>query len=1022
MCWSVIGVLDVSGVAGVMERDSLGNNLNISDIIEVIQMDPDFQDGEPLYGGGGGGTNMEDARKRSAHVKILEQPASKALRFRYECEGRSAGSIPGVNSTPENKTFPSIQVVGYKGRAVVVVSSGFTHRAQPTTIDLNAVRLCFQVFLEGNEKGKFTFQLPPVVSEPIYDKKAMSDLVICRLSDCSCTVAGGKEIILLCEKVAKEDIQVRFYEEREGHMVWEGFADFQPTHVHKQVAITFRTPHYRTIEVDAPVKAFVQLRRPSDGATSEPLPFEFLPLDSGRPTFWSLRKALVKKGNYAMFSSILASNTAYLTRQVGSGSEQQPMKVPLTASKVTFAEPCIEVEETVLSDDVQNGSPEPLLEPVEEKDVKRKDMDIEPPPQEDMITEQEPVDDYSQVNKWDRIQSHEDDNGNIESTTTYEKDPLQLDTRDSIEDVLSEGETNRSLNELLSQVAELDDIYSDTRARLLDAGGLELLSQDGRSPEDIEMGVEEYFDDSQTYSSLQLAMKNPVELLDFVTGRYEDVTPPTSIQPPFISIAPLSKPIIPPHLNIAKRENTGLSSLDSSDSKLPPLPPKRSRKEPPTPPARPEHLLNYEPPIVESPTPTPVHAPNKNLPETPALNAKVNKPNLFQKLFSKKSSKSVKKEKLVITPRGSVGNISITESGAVTPPELTEAEHYALYTDMAPHATASEFDETSFYYSPVEGGHPSKKRKRAKFVPDVNTNMLHDLDPTSSGMRIGRFNSPQPNHNLLQVKMEQVKMEPPDPKTQYTHQRQMYGGVLATTPSPNPSPSPQSHGRTPSPMDYTPAPAHAFYHPTSGMVMYRHTDFMGMGEVFQSPQVPAEGMGGAVNGKFFPSHLPTNPLVMFNPQRVLNPARRMPQTDMDMSGQGSTWGPVPPSSSPAISSLLDHSSMNIPPPAVSSVAGSVNPGEGSILDLDSHQYSLGQLDSAELANLSLFDGNLSENLSSNLTLSENPPPELKQEQPTQQQQNDVQQENMTDSFTRLTTTTLEDICKLNSMYKGGRDG
>lgn len=44
------------------------------------------------------------------YVEIIEQPASKALRFRYECEGRSAGSIPGVNSTPENKTFPSIRV------------------------------------------------------------------------------------------------------------------------------------------------------------------------------------------------------------------------------------------------------------------------------------------------------------------------------------------------------------------------------------------------------------------------------------------------------------------------------------------------------------------------------------------------------------------------------------------------------------------------------------------------------------------------------------------------------------------------------------------------------------------------------------------------------------------------------------------------------------------------------------------------------------------------------------------------
>jgi len=50
----------------------------------------------------------------SPYIKIIEQPASKALRFRYECEGRSAGSIPGVNSTVENKTFPTIQVMTIK--------------------------------------------------------------------------------------------------------------------------------------------------------------------------------------------------------------------------------------------------------------------------------------------------------------------------------------------------------------------------------------------------------------------------------------------------------------------------------------------------------------------------------------------------------------------------------------------------------------------------------------------------------------------------------------------------------------------------------------------------------------------------------------------------------------------------------------------------------------------------------------------------------------------------------------------
>lgn len=96
--------------------------------------------------------------------------------------------------------------------------------------------------------------LPPVVSDPIFDKKAMSDLVICKLSHCSCSVAGGQEMILLCEKVAKEDIQVRFYEEKDAQVVWEAFGDFQHTNVHKQVAISFRTPRYRTLEVDQIVK------------------------------------------------------------------------------------------------------------------------------------------------------------------------------------------------------------------------------------------------------------------------------------------------------------------------------------------------------------------------------------------------------------------------------------------------------------------------------------------------------------------------------------------------------------------------------------------------------------------------------------------------------------------------------------------------------------------------------------------------------------------------------------------------
>lgn len=85
---------------------------------------------------------------------------------------------------------------------LLILLAGFGHRNQPTSIDLNAVRLCFQVFLEGNTPGKFSVPLPAVVSEPIYDKKAMSDLSIIKLSDCVSYVDGGrKDIILLCEKV-----------------------------------------------------------------------------------------------------------------------------------------------------------------------------------------------------------------------------------------------------------------------------------------------------------------------------------------------------------------------------------------------------------------------------------------------------------------------------------------------------------------------------------------------------------------------------------------------------------------------------------------------------------------------------------------------------------------------------------------------------------------------------------------------------------------------------------------------------
>lgn len=80
--------------------------------------------------------------------------------------------------------------------------AGFGHRNQPTSIDMNSVRLCFQVFLEGERQGKYSVPLKAEVSDPIYDKKATCDLQIVKLSDCCASCDGSKTLILLCEKVS----------------------------------------------------------------------------------------------------------------------------------------------------------------------------------------------------------------------------------------------------------------------------------------------------------------------------------------------------------------------------------------------------------------------------------------------------------------------------------------------------------------------------------------------------------------------------------------------------------------------------------------------------------------------------------------------------------------------------------------------------------------------------------------------------------------------------------------------------
>ena len=58
---------------------------------------------------------------------------------------------------------------------------------------------------------------------PVFDAKAKKELVIMDISETEAPVEGGKKIILLCEKVLREDVKVRFWDPLSG---WEGWGQF----------------------------------------------------------------------------------------------------------------------------------------------------------------------------------------------------------------------------------------------------------------------------------------------------------------------------------------------------------------------------------------------------------------------------------------------------------------------------------------------------------------------------------------------------------------------------------------------------------------------------------------------------------------------------------------------------------------------------------------------------------------------------------------------------------------------------
>lgn len=335
---------------------------------------------------------------------VVEEPKERGMRFRYECEGRSAGSILGASSTDTSRTQPAIEIQGLIERlkkvtvTVSLVTKDLPHRPHPHCLvgkdcpegsgicvvtinphnsrrhsfanlgiqcvrrreldrslekrrsqnidpfqtghtksiedmDMNVVRLCFQCELEWDDGRKDS--LSPVVSNPIFDKKATttSQLKISLLNIYKGPCTGKTEVYMLCDKVQKDDIEIIF---RRGP--WKANGEFAQTDVHRQIAIVFKTPPYQDQDLSEEVEVNVMLRRLSDQMESEPITFVYLPAN---PDPYEVnRKRKIKSDVNFREKSCGTAESSPAAEQVYSFQQATPMDPRRCGATSTFEEIC----------------------------------------------------------------------------------------------------------------------------------------------------------------------------------------------------------------------------------------------------------------------------------------------------------------------------------------------------------------------------------------------------------------------------------------------------------------------------------------------------------------------------------------------------------------------------------------------------------------------------------------------------------------------------------------------------------
>uniref|UniRef100_W8C594 Embryonic polarity protein dorsal n=1 Tax=Ceratitis capitata TaxID=7213 RepID=W8C594_CERCA len=633
------------------------------------------------------------------YLRVVEQPTRKPMRFRYKCEGRTAGTIPGENSFQDTKTFPTVEIVGYNGEALILVScvtkekpyrqhphqlvgkncksgvctknvgpgsplraefsnigiqcvrkkeiaesleerkkkkvdpfkTGFDHITDPNSIELNSLRLCFQGFLKGANGWE---SLLPVVSEPLYDRKAKSELVISRLCSCAATIDGGDEIILLCSKVNKDDIRIRFKAIDNNREVWYSYAEFEPSNVHKQTAIVFRTPRFPQSDLPKTVKSYIELECPSLEKKSDALEFVFH--DPGTLSFASMRRKLKRRPDVDIFQHILSMDSettatkyscppADFDFDLDDNATISTERTESTVSKQHSLDTLNETEsiarrnrESIADDvDIEYERPNGIELELDVPNIKytAADADTQTSTSLDEIvrnpslTDSHPLSAVDKITEWMHSSEFErTDSLTVENGDTISLSPITVCTNITLSTnhtTISTGtDEDKTFTDFTEQVPELDDMTMISQSRRgtfdnpmiqnLSLGGSPILDNKSietmvevvatipanirsRSPPPMEL--KESFDENSTCNSLQIAFKNPIATQSSNEPRSSlhmcnenELVILKTPPAPKIRVNAVQTPPSPssPPLPLPPRTPSPVS-----EQKLPPLPPKR---------------------------------------------------------------------------------------------------------------------------------------------------------------------------------------------------------------------------------------------------------------------------------------------------------------------------------------------------------------------------------------------------------------------------------------------------------------